>query len=1023
MEFLLLSRFLWLLIAAPAAIVALSPSAPPGLAPLTGHSPSFSQTRRSTARRESSVFFPRGDASNVFAFLSPASHAALSPSLPTPIPAARGSFLAPDAHFEAEPSPSPQSRSPSRASSHGSLTSRPHSRQESSATSSAAWGRRSFSAAHHPLQSSLSPAAAFSSACHASPSDSASASPSPSSPLCSPSSPPSSPSSRHTSAPASSSRCPLSSEYSVRLAKASSLLRQLALTPFPPTSSLLSLIPSALSSPSSLHRRFRSLPPGSAASPQEVFSVAGRVQSIRNGGMFIDLWNPADEAKLQLFVSLNSPSSASPQNRPSAGSPRGEVPSVDLLPFLDLGDFLLARGTLRRTSKGELTLHVERCGGLHLVAKRLLPLDLSLSLSSTLPAASSASSPTAAAQHAAPQRPRNPKRRGDQSSSTVSAPAVLEALRGARASPPSSAGPSRRPAGLARASEGTPGAASLSPWTVAHPASAVCGAFSSLPSPQRDAQLLHTSRLRETLRLRSLIVHTVRQKLIAEDFLEVDTAVLQPAAAASSPREKSHTGLRGAGAREPPRTEETPNDAADFADAAEVRGEGRPESGAESDAHRGSEGSPTGEKAAPTARLFDSYLHALDMPVQLRVAPELALKRLVVSGISDKIFEIGRCFRNEGISWRHQPEFLSMEAYATFWTYEDMIALTEEVVRLCAAQVVSLKASSPYRDAEPPAPSAARQNSLLSSLLSFVPWSRRKPQRCASRVTGRDTRGTSNASAAGEWDSPSPGVRISWQGQEIDLSAPWRRLTMVEALREYAGIDFERLSHAEAVREVEWRLERKQKDGEMNGRSSSPSFASLASDGSQERGDFSEASDSKNSGPKTLRPECYASVEELMDFAFKEWVEKRLVQPTHILHTPLALSPLAAEKRTDPEARARPKIPVAERFEAYIGGMEIADGYSELTDPLEQLQRFSVQAQTLRNRGEGKAQRHLEAPEENESEKANRLIPNQEFIAALMLGLPPTAGLGIGLDRLVMLLTDSPLIRDVVHMPLRKSVF
>nr|CEL65397.1 TPA: Lysyl-tRNA synthetase, related [Neospora caninum Liverpool] len=843
-------------------------------------------------------------------------------------------------------------------------------------------------------------------------------------------------SARFCSSPSVSS----SSEYFSRLSKASSLLRLLSLSPFPPTSSLLSLGPVVLSSPSSLHKKFRGLPAGSAAS-HDLVAVAGRIQSIRNGGMFIDLFSPCDEAKLQLFVSLSSASSSqlfseSDEKEIPAHDLKGEaarqeqprrpeeVPSVDVLPFLDLGDFLLARGRIRRTQRNELTLNVERLGGLQLVAKRLLPVDLSLSLSSR---PSSPSAPRAVSTNASPQRClKGGKRRAGEDTPVLSASDVLPVSQASSTS--------ALAAGVhAHADAQQPASVLGSPWTALP--SSIIDSFASLPSPQRDAQLLHSSRLREALRLRSFIVQTVRSKLLSEAFLEVDTAVLHAAAAPHRSKEKEaentdkmqSKGLETACAGEDllGRVSQSP------AQTKELAGASCQEKGTNQTTEaRTRDGNPE-ERSASTARLFESYLHALDLPVHLRIAPELALKRLVVSGIADKVFEIGRCFRNEGISWRHQPEFLSMEAYATFWTYEDMLALTEEILRLCAARVISLRApgASPSESSSPSLSSAPclprSRPSFLASLFSLTPWGRRKSKASATAIGERSADSAPRAETRG--GSHNREIRISWQGHEIDLSGPWRRMTMVDALREYTGIDFERLSHQEAVRAVALRLQACSRTAQER---SSAGSSSLSSE-EQESADGAWAASVKKAGAKSLPPECLTSLEELMAFAFKEWVEKRLIQPTHIEHTPLALSPLAAEKFTKDAGNdgTRRRLPVAERFETYVAGMEMADGYSELTDPLEQLKRFASQ----RKEAKTSVDDHADAcggltPEtqdtKNQAEaKADRTVPNQEFIAALMLGLPPTAGLGIGLDRLVMLLTDAPLIRDVVHMPLRKSVF
>ncbi|KFG63017.1 tRNA ligases class II (D, K and N) domain-containing protein, partial [Toxoplasma gondii RUB] len=816
---------------------------------------------------------------------------------------------------------------------------------------------------------------------------------------------------------------------------------------------LLSLFPAVLSSPSVLHEKFRDLPAGEAAAP-DLVAVAGRIQSIRNGGMFIDLFSPSDESKLQLFVSLSAAAPSASRHSladsadhapaqglsPSAsalsgdlarlGSPTSSLPhtlpAVAILPFLDLGDFLLARGHIRRTQRNELTLDVARVGGLHLVAKRLLPLDLSLSLSLSLsrslalprvsPGSKSPSAVSFSEGRRAGRRGRAPPL--DTGAAVLSATDVLQ-------------GGELRPASLraaaARAHAAPFSAAAGSAWADG-PAS-VSAALRSLPSPQRDAQILCSGRLREILRLRSFIIQTVREKLLSEAFLEVDTAVLHgaPHARASNEKEAKAETAEQEEKASGRAGEEDGFDGSGYSLQTQQTSTGQKWKEKREDQTVEGRSENEEEKDTPTARLFESHLHALDLPVHLRIAPELALKRLVVSGVSDKVFEIGRCFRNEGISWRHQPEFLSMEAYATFWTYEDMMTLTEEIVRLCACRIASLRtqASCAAESRAPPpsspvsSPSSSRF-SFLSSLLSYTPWGRSKA--AEADVRGPRTARDASKTREGVDDRES---RISWQGHEINLSGPWRRMTMVEALHEYTGIHFERLSHQEALLEVERRLQEcPEKEGLEHRSSISPSPLSLDGKGEDKR----KVTRAKQSCGKALPPACLTSVEELMDFTFKEWVESRLTQPTHIIHTPLALSPLAAEKLPE-----EGKFPVAERFETYIAGMELADGYSELTDPLEQLRRFHSQQRIAKGTdtpatGPGRttpetleANNQAEARSQEEA-KADGAVPNQEFVSALMLGLPPTAGLGIGLDRLVMLLTDSAFIRDVVHMPLRKSV-
>jgi lysyl-tRNA synthetase class 2 len=280
-----------------------------------------------------------------------------------------------------------------------------------------------------------------------------------------------------------------------------------------------------------------------------------------------------------------------------------------------------------------------------------------------------------------------------------------------------------------------------------------------------------------------------------------------------------------------------------------------------------------------TARPFETYLNVLAMPLYLRIAPELYLKRLLVGGFA-KIFEINRNFRNEGISTQHNPEFTMMEFYQAFATFEDLMLLTEEMFALIART-----------------------------------------------ITGSQ--------------------RISYQGQEIDFAQPWRRLEMAESLTVVGGIS------ADVVR-------------------NSQALVSLA----LEQG-------------VTLRPgEGYGRA---MAKLFDLHVEPKLFQPTFITGFPIEISPLSRRNQTNPD--------LADRFELFIAGKEIANGFSELNDPEDQRQRFLKQM----------------AAREAGNEEAHFM--DEDFIRALEYGMPPAAGEGIGIDRLVMLLTDSASIRDVIFFP------
>lgn len=285
-----------------------------------------------------------------------------------------------------------------------------------------------------------------------------------------------------------------------------------------------------------------------------------------------------------------------------------------------------------------------------------------------------------------------------------------------------------------------------------------------------------------------------------------------------------------------------------------------------------------------TARPFQTYHNVLDMPLYLRIAPELYLKRLLVGGF-ERVFEINRNFRNEGISTQHNPEFTMLEFYQAYATYEDLMSLTEEMLSRLAQELV----------------------------------------------------GSS---------------RIVYQGQEIDLTPPWRRLEMLTALTEIGGIP------AAEVRDKEALVARALAEG------------------------------------VTLRPgEGYGrAVAKLFDLH----VEAKLIQPTFITGFPIEISPLSRRNDRHPE--------FADRFELFIAGRELANGFTELNDPEDQQERFLRQV----------------AAREAGNEEAHFM--DHDFIQALEFGMPPAAGEGIGIDRLVMLLTDSPSIRDVILFPLLKPV-
>lgn len=289
------------------------------------------------------------------------------------------------------------------------------------------------------------------------------------------------------------------------------------------------------------------------------------------------------------------------------------------------------------------------------------------------------------------------------------------------------------------------------------------------------------------------------------------------------------------------------------------------------------------EAGGAEARPFVTYHNTLEMNLYLRIATELHLKRLIVGGF-EKIFEMGRIFRNEGVSTRHNPEFTSIEVYQAYADYHDMMALTESLIVYAAQEVI----------------------------------------------------GT---------------LQISYQGQAVDLTPPWRRITMHEAVQEKTGLDFTQ-------------------------------FTSL-----------DEAKTAAKAAGITDIEDC-PSIGKLLNEAFEQKVEPTLIQPTFIIDYPVEISPLAKPHRSKPG--------LVERFELFIVGRETANSFSELTDPIDQRQRLEAQAAL-------KAAGDLEAHSVDE-----------DFLTALEYGMPPTAGMGMGIDRLVMLLCDCASIRDAIAFPLLK---
>ncbi|MBQ8418505.1 MAG: lysine--tRNA ligase [Phascolarctobacterium sp.] len=284
------------------------------------------------------------------------------------------------------------------------------------------------------------------------------------------------------------------------------------------------------------------------------------------------------------------------------------------------------------------------------------------------------------------------------------------------------------------------------------------------------------------------------------------------------------------------------------------------------------------------ARPFISYHNALDMQVYMRIAPELYLKRLIVGGM-DRVYELGRVFRNEGIDNRHNPEFTSVEIYQAFADYRDMMDLTEEVVVKTAEKVL----------------------------------------------------GT---------------TKIVYEGTEIELASPWKRISMIDAVKEYAGKDFTNVTDVEEARAMAKEL--------------------------------------------NVEVEATWGVGKIINACFEEYVEDKLIQPTFITGHPKEISPLAKSNPENPE--------ITDRFEAFIYGREICNGFTELNDPIDQRERFMKQVEERANG----------------DEEANMM--DEDFVTALEYGLPPTGGLGIGIDRLVMFLTDSSTIRDVLFFPTMKPL-
>ena len=339
------------------------------------------------------------------------------------------------------------------------------------------------------------------------------------------------------------------------------------------------------------------------------------------------------------------------------------------------------------------------------------------------------------------------------------------------------------------------------------------------------------------------------------------------------------------------------------------------------------------------ARPFETRHHALGIPLYLRIAPELYLKRLVVGGF-ERVFEINRNFRNEGLSTRHNPEFTMLEFYQAYADYRDLMDLTEELLRSLARDV------SRAREVGNGSRTAPSFRSVASG-------------EAPGRDGGEIRRRPGQPSGPGPSDEPAgPGsgdgpaepeaMVVEWQGQRVDFGPPFERLSVRDAvLRHVAGMAAADLGDPEKV---------------------------LAA----ARGLGIELGAESGAGKALVE-------------IFEREVEPRLTAPTFVTHYPIEVSPLARRNDGDPS--------VADRFELFIGGREIANGFSELNDPDDQADRFRAQAR-LRSGGDEEA-----------------MAFDEDYVEALEYGLPPTAGEGIGIDRLVMLFTDSASIRDVILFP------
>ena len=284
------------------------------------------------------------------------------------------------------------------------------------------------------------------------------------------------------------------------------------------------------------------------------------------------------------------------------------------------------------------------------------------------------------------------------------------------------------------------------------------------------------------------------------------------------------------------------------------------------------------------ARPFETHFNALDEDLKLRISLELYLKRLIVGGL-EKVYEIGRVFRNEGLDTRHNPEFTLMELYQAYTDYHGMMDLTEEMYRYVAQEVL----------------------------------------------------GTTT---------------ITYNGVEMDLGKPFERITMVDAVKKYSGVDWNEIKTVEEARAVADEHHIEYEDHHKKG--------------------------------------------DILNLFFETYVEEHLIQPTFVMDHPIEISPLTKKKPENPE--------YVERFEFFMNGWEMANAYSELNDPIDQRERFAAQEELFANG----------------NEEANHT--DEDFLNALEIGMPPTGGIGYGIDRLCMIMTDSPAIRDVLLFPTMKPL-